>query len=64
MSYERWLPINYPIPDGQKLRKLLSAGNEWQLYALENGARALVSRLTLSDKWISAGLLEPPPSLI
>lgn len=59
MSYERWLPINYLIPDGQKLRKLLSAGNEWQLYALENGARALVSRLALSDKWISAGLLEP-----
>ncbi len=58
MSHERWLPTNHIIPEGQKLRKLLCAGDDWQLYALEHSGRALVCKTALTDRWIDEGLIE------
>jgi cell division protease FtsH len=58
MSAERWLPINYEIPDGLKFRKLLSAADDWQLYAIGNGARVIVCRPEIAERWFETGLLE------
>lgn len=58
MSTERWFPINYDFSDELKLRKLLSAGDDWQLYGAGHGSRVLVSRPGLGKRWVSEGLLD------
>jgi cell division protease FtsH len=58
MSNERWFPVNYELPDGLILRKLLSAGDNWQLYAIGHGSRALTCKPELSKRWIATGLME------
>lgn len=58
MSSERWFPINYEPTDGLKLHKLLSAGDDWQLYSIGFGSRALVCRLELGGRWVEAGLMD------
>ena len=58
MTTERWFPINYELPDGLELRKLLSAGDDWQLYGARDGSRVLVSNPELGKRWVSEGLLD------
>ena len=58
MSVQRWFPINYALPDGQKLRKLIGARDNWQLYGAVRTARILVSTPELAERWMSEGLLD------
>jgi len=58
MSIERWFPINYELADGLKLRKLLSASDDWQLYGGGHGLRALICRPELRGLWVESGLMD------
>lgn len=58
MSVEPWFPVNYELPNGVVLRKLLGAGDDWQLYGAGHGARVLVSRPELVEQWATAKLLD------
>lgn len=58
MSIERWFPINYELTDGLKLRKLLSACDDWQLYGDGHGSRALICSPELRGRWVETGLMD------
>lgn len=58
MSLDRWLPINYELPDGLKLRKLECAAEEWQVYNIGRGSRTLIVKPELGKRWVSGKLLD------
>jgi len=58
MLVERWFPINYELPDGLSLKKLISAGDEWQLYGVGHGSRVLIAKTELGERWISEKFLD------
>jgi cell division protease FtsH len=53
-----WLPKGYELPGGLRTVAVLHYGNDWQLLAVEDGARALVVRNLLAQRWIEADLIE------
>ena len=59
MSIERWFPINFLLPSGEKLQGTVGAGENWQLYDIGHGIRALVVKSELGKRWISKELLDP-----
>jgi cell division protease FtsH len=58
MSLDRWLPTNYELPDGLKLRKLESAAEEWQVYNVGHGSRTLIVKPELGKRWVAEKLLD------
>src|SRR5690606_26154175 len=52
-----WLPIGFVLPDGACGLRVLFAGSDWQIIGVRGGARALVARAPLVERWVNAGLL-------
>ena len=59
MSTEPWFPKSHNLQNGLKLRKLLKAADDWQIYSTDHGSRALLCKPALADRWLSFGLLDP-----
>lgn len=58
MSEERWFPIDYETSSNIRLRKLLAASDDWQLYSVGDGERVLTCTTELGDRWINSGILD------
>ena len=53
-----WLPKGYELPGGLRTVAVLHDGNDWEIFAVQDGARALVVRNLLAQRWIEADLIE------
>ena len=58
MALDAWLPIGFKLPDGAKVRTVLFAGVDWQIYETMGCGRALVVLDTLAQHWLDARLIE------
>lgn len=58
MALDAWLPIGFKLPDGAKVRTVLFAGVDWQIYETMSCGRALVVLDTLAQHWLDARLIE------
>ncbi|HKJ61790.1 MAG TPA: ATP-binding protein [Hyphomicrobiales bacterium] len=58
MAVESWLPINFILPDGACCGRAVHGESQWQIVDTRGGGRALIVRVELSSKWISAGLID------
>lgn len=54
-----WLPVESEWIANARVTRRTAAGQDWQIYELENGSRVLVARVRLAERWTSAGLIEP-----
>ena len=52
--------IKYELTDGLKLRKLIGACDDWQLYGDGHGSRALICSPELRGRWVETGLMDEP----
>ena len=57
MLNERWFPLNYVLPDGYKLGRLLYSGSEWQVYCLDVENSILIVRSHLANRWVESKLI-------
>jgi hypothetical protein len=53
-----WLPKEYELPNGSKIRQLLYSGDEWQILETDGSKNALLVRSTLLRKWDDCGFLD------
>jgi cell division protease FtsH len=58
MRPDPWLPSGYLLPDGQRLRRVQSGGESWQLYATDAGSRVLLVEERLARRWIDSALVQ------
>ena len=57
MPKERWFPIQYELPDGTKLGKVVASGGDWQIFRVDRENVILAAKSALAEKWVSSGLL-------
>lgn len=57
MAIDAWLPKEYSLPDGAKVRTATFDGGEWQIYGTSGGGRALIVHPALADRWLESGLI-------
>lgn len=57
MGLDPWLPIGFALPDGTQLRRIILAGDEWQITEADRGHRVLLAAADLAARWESDGLL-------
>lgn len=62
MAINAWLPIGFTAPDGEKTRRAIFEGQDWQIYESIGGGRLLVIKAELFKKWREAGLIEDAQS--
>ena len=60
MSSDTWLPKGHAFEDGNILLSLLQKGEEWQIFEASGGNKLLLTRPSLSDKWIRMKFLDEP----
>lgn len=58
MAIDAWLPNGYLLPDGAKVGPAAFEGVGWQVYGTAGKGHALVVHQELSDRWLSAGLIQ------
>jgi cell division protease FtsH len=58
MVHDAWLPVGYPLPDGEKTKFVLHEGADWQIVGTQGGGRALMAREVLARRWTDAGLVD------
>lgn len=58
MPLDAWFPIGYHLPNDLSIRQIVDTGNEWQLYELLTGGRALICKSSLAEQWLQSELLE------
>lgn len=58
MALDTWLPIGFPLPDGDEVSIGLYEGADWQIYRGQNGHQILVAKQTIVKRWVETGLLE------
>lgn len=58
---ERWLSPERLLPRGGRARRVARRSQDWQLFEVSDGGRALVARRSLVDRWAELDLL--PSSL-
>lgn len=58
MALESWLPVEFGLPDGAKVRVTLFEGTDWQIYATMGGGRALIAQDSLAQRWLDSGLID------
>jgi len=58
MAKDIWLPRGFELADGSKIRSLLYAGGEWQIFDTNGSNNILLTRPELARKWENAGLLD------
>ncbi|MBR6571437.1 MAG: ATP-binding protein [Clostridia bacterium] len=59
MNTDRWLPLGYPLQDGDSIRNLYTRGDRWQLYTTAEGGQALAVDESLHQDWLDRDWLEP-----
>ena len=63
MTYDRWLPLDFVLADGNHIRSLYVRGGAWQLYTTAEDGLALAVNGALYARWrdlewIEEGLFE------
>lgn len=58
MAKDLWLPQGFILPGGSKIRRLLHAGEKWQIFDTDGENHILLAREELAQKWHAAGLLQ------
>ena len=57
MPLDSWLPVGFTT-DGNRTKRALFEGADWQLYEAQGGGRILVFKEPLAHKWFNTGLLD------
>jgi hypothetical protein len=57
MPIDPWLPIDFLLPDGTKVRGVLHAGTDWQIVETAGHGRALIVKPELATRWAKAGII-------
>ena len=57
MMEERWFSLQYKLPDGAALGRVMHAGADWQIYRLKGNGRILIARSALADRWVGSRLI-------
>lgn len=57
MHKDRWFPMKYALPDGTALGTLAAEDADWQIFHVDKRSKVLVARVSLGERWVSAGLL-------
>ncbi len=57
MAKDSWLPKEYELPDGPKIRALLYSGDGWRIFDTDGSSNILLTRPELAQKWSERGLL-------
>lgn len=58
MGENRWLPANYELTDGSRIRNLYVSGKNWQLYVTSAQGQALAVDRSLHQAWLDGEWLE------
>jgi hypothetical protein len=54
---DAWLPVGFAVTPVGHLAGVLCGGADWQVFATQEGGRALVAHKSLADKWVDAGIV-------
>jgi cell division protease FtsH len=57
MTLDPWLPIGTPITQDIRAGRVIETGDDWQILAVKDGSRALLTRASLAERWISSGIV-------
>ncbi|MDR2459309.1 MAG: hypothetical protein LBE38_00795 [Deltaproteobacteria bacterium] len=57
MFNDMWLPFNYSLSDGSKIKKLLFSGNNWQIYDSYGFNNVLIAEPCITEKWFKCGII-------
>jgi len=55
---DSWLPVGFAVTPVRHLAGVLWSGTDWQIFATQEGGRALIARKSLADRWADAGIVE------
>jgi hypothetical protein len=55
---DAWLPIGFAVTPVRHLAGVLWSGTDWQVFATQEGGRALIACKSLADKWVDARIVE------
>lgn len=55
---DAWLPVGFAVTPVRHLAGVRWSGTDWQVFATQEGGRALVARNGLADRWAQAGIVE------
>lgn len=58
MTYDRWLPLDFVLADGNHIRSLYVRGGAWQLYTTAEDGQALAVNGALYARWIDLEWIE------
>lgn len=58
MAKDLWLPKEFELSDGSKIRSLLYSGEEWQVFDTSGSNNILLARPGLARKWDEFGFLD------
>jgi cell division protease FtsH len=59
MAKDLWLPKGMTLHDGSSVKKLLYAGEEWQIFSTSGSDNFLLATSSLESKWVEVGFLHP-----
>ena len=57
MSINPWLPIDYKLPTGEVVKKIISDDDQWQIFLASEKSNVLVVKEELANKWLESGVL-------
>ncbi|AMS30640.1 MAG TPA: ATP-binding protein [Hyphomonadaceae bacterium] len=58
MTIDAWLPVDFELPNGPKLRSVMFGGTSWQIFETHGNGRALVVHEELALRWVTLGLID------
>lgn len=58
MPLDSWLPVGFTTPDGERAKRALFEGADWQLYEAQGSGRILVFKESLANRWFNISLLD------
>jgi len=61
---DAWVPIGHALTESAHASELIAARDEWQIWAVREGGRALLADTTLSNPWADRGLLNGTGALM
>jgi len=58
VTIDSWLPIGLELSDGDRTRRVVFSGRDWQIVETQSGRRTLVVREELAVRWIESALID------